>query len=294
MVVVHNGEIVAERYAAGFDQQTPQLGWSLAKGITNALVGIAIGQGKLSLVENALLPEWREPDNARAAITVGNLLQMMSGLDFKEDYDSPLSDVRRMLFLEFDAAAFAASRDLIHRPGTVWRYSGADLVILNRVLRLRYSAGDIDYLDMPNRELFQPLGMTTALLELDPSGTFMGSSFAYASARDWARLGMLYLQDGVWNGRQVLPQGWVRYSTTPTVASGGVYGAHLWRTIPSVDSCSSSTLPEDAFFMLGFDGQMIAVVPSYRLVAVRLGLTRPQAAFCPVAFMRDILNAISP
>jgi len=290
VVVVHHGRIVAERYSDGIGITTPQLGWSLAKVVTNALAGVAVRQGRLSLYDRALLAEWRGANDPRGEISVGDLLQMRSGLAFHEDYASPISDVRRMLFIEESAAGFAASKSAAFAPGTHWQNSGGDANILSWVIRQRYDP--TEYRDLPQRELFGPLGMTTAVMERDPSGTYVGSSFVYASARDWARLGLLYLRDGVWNGRQILPRGWVRFSVTPTRVSGGEFGADIWRHLPGTEA-ESSGLPADAFFMLGFDGQLIAVVPSRDLVVVRLGLSRPQEAFQPSELLATVLAAFT-
>lgn len=292
VVVVHHGRLVAERYAHGFGPDTPQLGWSLAKVVTNALAGIAVKHGKLSIYDRALLPEWRGADDPRGGISVGDLLQMRSGLAFHENYSSPISDVRRMLFIEEDSARFASSKASAFAPGTHWQNSGGDANILSRVLRHRYDR--TEYQDMPRRELFGPLGMTTAVMERDPSGTYVGSSFVYASARDWAKLGLLYLRDGVWKGQQILPRGWVRFSVTPTSVSGGEFGADIWRHIPGAGTASRNSLPGDAYYMLGFDGQLVAVIPSRDLVVVRLGLTRPQEAFDPVDLLSRILSAAQP
>jgi len=292
IVVVHRSRIVAERYAPGFGPGTPQLGWSLAKVVTNALAGIAVKQGRLALYDRALLPEWRGTDDPRGGISVGDLLQMRSGLAFQEDYASPVSDVRRMLFIEENSAAFAASKASAFAPGTHWQNSGGDANILSWVIRQRYNVRE--YEDMPRRELFGPLGMTTAVMEHDPSGTFVGSSFVYASARDWAKLGLLYLRDGVWKGRQILPRGWVRFSVTPTSVSGGEFGAEIWRHIPGTNTESHNSLPADAYYMLGYDGQLVAVIPSRDLVVVRLGLTRPQDAFHPASLLSSMISAAEP
>lgn len=204
----------------------------MTKSVTNALVGILIGQRRLSLDATRLLPEWRASGDPRGAIAIDHLLRMSSGLRFDEVMASPRSDVMRMLFQRGDAAGFAAAKPLAHAPGTRWQYSSATTNILARVMRHALQ-DDEAYLAFPRRALFEPIGMASAVMETDAAGTFIGSSYMHATARDWARFGQLYLQDGVWAGTRVLPDGWVAYTTTPALADdAGRYGAHVWLHVP--------------------------------------------------------------
>jgi len=273
LVVVHGGRIVAERYAPGFDADMPLLGWSMAKAAINALVGLRVKDGALTLDDDRLMPEWRASDDPRGAITLNELMHMTSGLAFQENYDSDLADVAQMLFVQRNAAGFAASKPLAHKPGTTWSYSSGTTNIIAGVLRQTF-ADERDYLRFPRMRLFGPLGMRSAVFEPDAAGTFVGSSFLYASARDWARLGLLFLRDGVWLGERLLPAGWLAYSLTPTKLSPeDQYGAQMWLKLPKSPGLGEPPMPEDAYYMVGYNGQAVAMVPSRDLVVVRLGLT---------------------
>ncbi|MFZ0397659.1 MAG: serine hydrolase [Methyloceanibacter sp.] len=273
LVVVYQGRIVAERYAPGFDAGMPLLGWSLSKAALNALVGERVADGKLALGDRALLPEWQGSEDPRRDITLDELLRMTSGLAFDEAYSNFSSDITQMLFVQGDMAAFAASKPLIHPPGTVWHYSGGTSLILSRLLRNSFQS-ERDYLRFPRERLFDPLAMRSAVIEADDSGTIVAASFMYASARDWARLGLLFQQDGTWQGRRLLPEGWVAYTLTPaSAAPDGRYGAHMWLKIPEARDLGEPPMLEESYYMLGYDQQVIAVIPSRELVLVRLGLS---------------------
>ena len=294
MIVVLNGRIIAERYSPEFSSDSALAGWSMAKSVVNALVGIAVREGKLSLQDRALLPEWRGKGDQRANITLDMLLRMTDGLDFSENYSNPLDDVTNMLLGVGNASGYAIHKRLAASPGQRWSYSSGTTNILAKVLRYAYRGSDWDYLTVPRTELFDRLGMYNAIIEPDASGTFVGSSFMYATARDWARLGCLYLQDGVWNGNRILPEGWVAYSTTPTPQSAnGEYGAHFWLKINRRSEESKAiALPKNAYFSLGYEGQLLAVVPSHNLVIVRLGLTTRSEAWSHAAFVFQVLRAL--
>jgi len=293
MLVVQDGRIVAERYAPGFGEMTRFSGWSMTKSVLGGLVGVLVGEGRLSLRDVELMPAWRRPD-PRASIALEDLLRMRSGLEFSEEYADLTSDVIEMLFNQDDAAAYAASRPLIAVPGTEWSYSSGTTNILSAIVRRR--VGDADYPSWPRRALFAPLGMHSALMEPDASGTFVASSFMLATARDWARFGQLYLQDGVWDGRRILPEGWVSFSTTPTPQSpGGIYGAHWWLGLkPELGggSAAAARLPRDTFFAVGHEAQVLTVIPSLRLVVVRLGLSIYLDAWNHAAFLSELLEAV--
>ncbi|MEZ5874313.1 MAG: serine hydrolase [Hyphomicrobiales bacterium] len=291
LVVVHGGRIVAERYASGFDDAMPLIGWSMTKTLVNALVGLRVKDGTLALEDDALLPEWRSADDPRRAITLNELMRMTSGLQFDEDYSNNLSDVAQMLYVHGNAARFAASKPVVHPPGTDWHYSSGTTNILAAILRETF-ADEHGYLRFPRERLFAPLGMKSAVLEPDAAGTFMGSSFFYASARDWARLGLLFLRDGVWQGTRLLPEGWVAYSLTPTPQSpDGQYGAQVWLKLEGSSGLGEPPMPEDGFYMLGYDAQIVAMVPSRDLVIVRLGLTPEDGDWDNARDLAPLLNA---
>jgi hypothetical protein len=298
VVVVHDGRIIAERYAPGFSAEMPLLGWSLTKSVTGALVGILVRDGKLALEQPAPVTEWHRPGDARAAITLAQLLHMTSGLAFAENYESPVSDVVTMLFGMHDMAAYAAASPLAAAPGTTWKYSTGTTNILARVVQ--EAAGDSleTRQAFPRRALFDRLGMTSAVIEVDGTGTFAGSSFMYASARDWARFGLLYLNDGVWRGERILPPGWVKRSlarATPNADAG--FGAHLWNEVPKPffrASGARPALPADAFHMAGHEGQLVSIIPSHRLVVVRLGLARAPYVWDHEQFLATLLRAVTP
>lgn len=292
VVVVVDDRIVAERYAPGIDRDTPLPGWSAAKSIFNALTGILVASGTLDLDEAGLFERWS--GDRRREVTVAQLLRMTSGIDFDEDYANPWSDAMRMLFRSDSAADAALTHPLRHAPGTSFSYTGASTNLLSRLIRDRIG-DDQAYHRFPYEALFTPIGMQVAVLETDAAGTFVGSSFALASARGWARLGLLYLHDGVWAGRRILPRGWVRASTREGPAqSGAGYGAHFWLRVPDSLHGSGQTqiAAADAYHAAGFDGQLVTVVPSRRLVLVRLGLSRGDAGWDHVGFTNAVLAAL--
>lgn len=276
VLVIQDGVILAEDYAEGFNSIIPMQSWSMAKSVTQAMAAIAIDQGLLALTDNALMPDWAE-DDPRASITVADLLHMADGLDFVEDYGDPKSDVTRMLFGSRNMGRAAAKAPLAHEPGTHWAYSSGTTNILSDVLRRAIEESGQDYHSWTYKNLFAPIGMHSPVFETDAGGTFIGSSYLYASPRDWARLGQLYLDDGLWDGRRVLPEGTVDYATTPALPdSAPFYGAQWWLNQPMPDGQQRLPgLPDTAYFMGGHEGQHVIVIPSKNAVIVRLGMTRP-------------------
>ena len=291
IVVVQDGRVIAERYAPGFTHETPLNGWSMTKSVLGALIGTLVGEGKLALSDTSLLAEWRSPGDPRAAISLEDLLRMRSGLAFTEKYSDPLSDVTRMLFDGPDAGGFAAARPLAYPPGTHWQYASGTTNILSLIARR--ALGEESYPSWPRRALFDPLGMSSAIFEQDASGTFVGSSFLFATARDWARFGLLHAQDGVWDDRRLLPEGWVKLMTTPTPqARKGRYGAHWWLKLTKElggETREAQALPPDAFHALGHEGQCLTVIPSRGLAVVRLGLSIDITAWNHAAFLSSLL-----
>ena len=297
VVVLRDGRIVAERYALGFSADTAMLGWSMTKSVTAALIGILVQQNKLALERNGLLPQWTGAGDPRTGITLDNLLRMTSGLRFTEDHGDPLEDVALMLFTRADAAAYAIDKPLDFAPGTHWSYSSGSSNVLSAIMRQALGGNPQEYLSFPRRALFDRIGMRHAVLETDSSQTFVASSYMYASARDWARFGQLLLQDGVWRGERLLPSGWVRYMSTLTPQSKRRdFGAHLWVKVPPpFDSIEQPRpqVPRDAFHAVGFEGQFVSVIPSRRMVVVRLGLSRGNHVWDHDAFLERLIAAVS-
>lgn len=291
IVVVHSGRVVAERYAPGFGPDTPLPGWSMTKSVLSALVGVVAHQHDVSLDASVPIAEWQGPGDPRASISWRHLLNMSSGLRFDEELANPLADATRMLLAERDMAAFAARKDLLATPGTRWQYSSGSSNIVS--LALRNLLGEEEYRGFPRRALFDRIGMSSALIESDASGTLVGSSFMYATARDWARFGMLYLRNGIWNGERILPEGWVGFTTTPAPAdTREAYGAHFWLSVPDEYNAGSVRLPPDAFHAVGHEGQFVTVIPSRDVVVVRLGRTRYAHAWDHGVFVQTVLRTV--
>ncbi len=294
VVVVHRGRLIAERYAAGYDTTMALPGWSMSKTLTNALIGIRMHQGKLDLQAPLRTAPWPATD-PRRALRLHHLLTMTPGLAWNEGYEDPASDVLRMLFTSKDHAEVQTALNLEHEPGSSWRYSSGVTNLLCRELR-RTFADDADYWAFPERELFAPLHMHHAVLETDPSGTFVGSSYGFATARDWARLGLLYAQDGVFAGKRILPEGWVSASAAASPASRGRFGRHLWLNAdPDGDGPQPrmwADLPENLMHMDGHEGQYVIVLPTEQLVIVRLGCTKA-GGFDLHGLIRAVLRACS-
>ncbi|MDZ7629017.1 MAG: serine hydrolase [Parvularculaceae bacterium] len=275
ILVVKDGAIIAERYADGFSAATPFLSWSMAKSVTATMVGAAVHHGFVDLNARAPVPEWAG-DTKRAAVSWTDLLQMQSGLAFSEVYDDPTSDASQMLFRARDAGAVAAKQQLLHPPGSYWSYSSGTTNLIQRTLRETLEANDTGYHTFAHDMIFTPLGMASAVLEPDASGAFIGSSFMYATARDWAKLGQLYLDDGVVDGERLLPEGWSIYVSSPASASDGFYGAQFWLNRPGKEERPKYIpgVPDDAYLMAGHEGQYVLIVPDKRLVIIRTGMTR--------------------
>ncbi len=290
IVAVYEGEIIGETYADGFDHNSRLMGWSMTKSVMNALIGILVMEGKLTLDAPAPILAWQQ-DN-RKNITLNHLLQANSGLSWSESYFIPTSDFHNMFIRSDDKAAYAISRKLKYNPNEHFEYSSGTANILSHIIR--QTVKDENYFRFPYEKLFYKLGMNTAILEPDASGTFVGSSYGFASARDWARFGLLYLNDGEYNGERILPEGWVHYTTKPAPnTTKGEYGAQWWLNRGSVGNDGIRKYPElpaDAFWADGFEEQFVMVIPSKRLVLVRLGVSHHGFDFTSLA--TEILKAL--
>ena len=269
VVVLKDGQLVGERYAAGFSEATPQLGWSMAKSVTNLLVGRYALDGRVTVEDAALRPEWTD---GRSSITVDQLMRMTSGLTWDETYALG-TPITQMLYAQDDMAAFAASQPLAHQPGSYQQYSSGSTNILCAVLTELPDVADADF---PRRDLFARLGLASATWEVDGAGNPVCSSYLWATPREWATLGQLALQDGVWGEDRLLPEGWMAQSTTATPVARSEeqgYAAGWWVNRQANGELVAPGLPEDAYWAQGHDGQRLYVVPSQGLVVVRLGFT---------------------
>lgn len=291
VVVLYEGRIVAERYAEGFDENTLLIGWSMTKSLTNAVVGLLVHEGKLKLHEPAPVSGWQ--DDARNKITLHHLLQASSGLEWVEDYGNP-GYATNMLFKKKDAGLYAAQNPAAHEPGTFFQYSSGTSNIVSWIIREALS--DSVYYTFPYERIFYKAGMYSLIIEPDAGGTFVGSSFSFATTRDWARFGLLYLQDGVWNGERILPEGWVQYTTTPAPAAPqGKYGAHFWLNAGDPGNPEDRlypSAPQDMYWADGFEGQNVFVIPSKKLVVVKLSLTHGNY-MDDDKFLAEVIDAVS-
>ena len=269
VVVVRGGRIVAERYADGFGPGTRQLGWSMTKSVTNLLVGRLVAEGALGVDDDQLRDSWTD---GRSAITVDELMRMTSGLSWDETYALG-TPITRMLYLEPDMGAYVASRPLAHEPGTYLQYSSGSTTLLCDILLDRTGTDA----SLPAQQLFDPLGLSSFVVEPDGAGTPVCSSYGWATPRDWAAIGQFALQDGVVDGQRLLPSGWMQLSTDVTDAKeteeDQAYGAGWWLNQKPDGSPYDDRMPADTYEALGHDGQSMAVIPSEDLVVLRMGFT---------------------
>jgi hypothetical protein len=284
-MVLHKGVPVSEAYKPQFNRKTRFLSWSMAKSFINAMVGILVKQGKMDIQKPAAVDEWNKDE--RSKITLNNLMQMQSGLKWNEDYGNR-SDVTLMLHFESDMGHFAYEKPKAVPPGTKWYYSSGTTNIVSYLIRKQFNS-DSAYYVFASDQLFNKIGSPDAVFEVDPSGTRVGSSYLYATARDYARFGLLFENDGVFNGERILPEGWVKYSTSEASASKGLYGAFFWlnrsKALPSA--------PQDMFACDGHDGQHIYILPSQELVVVVLGFSpRSKGGMDTDRLLKDILGTL--
>lgn len=265
VIVIYKDQIIAEKYSDGFNKFSRILGWSMTKSITGTLFGILQKQGKIDITKPAPIAEWA--NDKRAKITINDLLHMNSGLEWEEDYGK-ISDVTKMLFEDVNMAKSQLKKPAAYRPNTHWNYSSGTTNLLSGILRKQFKSHQ-KYLNYWYTNLLDKIGMKSAIIETDMAGNYVGSSYGWATTRDWAKFGLLYLHRGNWNGEQLFDRSWSRYVSTPTNTSKGNYGAQFWlnagRKFPDV--------PRNMFYASGFQGQMVAIFPSQDLVIVRMGLT---------------------
>jgi len=274
--VTWKGRLIGERYAQGITAQTPLESWSMGKSVTATFLGILMKQGVYTLEQPAPIPEWQSPGDPRAKIRIVDLVHMASGLRIRApqdpDFDPKLGYADHVYLYTGSGNMFhyAATRPLQWPPGAVGRYHNTDPVLVNYLVRLAVEKRGEEYLSFPQRALFDKIGIRTMIIETDVEGNFLTQGYDYGSARDWARLGNLYLQDGVWNGERILPEGFVKFVSTvaPAWAADNrhTYGGFFW-----INNDLRFPLPKDAYFMAGAGGQMTIIIPSHDLVVVRMG-----------------------
>ena len=282
-VVTWRGRLIAERYGEGISAGTPLEGWSMGKSLAATLFGILVNEGVYDLNDPAPIPEWQTPGDQRAQIRIADLLHMSSGLRIKApqdpDYDpaGPYPDHVYLYTGGVDSFHYAATRPLQWPPNTVGRYRNTDPVLISYLIRLAVEKRGEEYLSFPQRALFDKLGVRSMVIETDPFGNFLGQGYELGSGRDWARLGNLYLQNGVWNGERILPEGYAKFVSTlaPAWAADGrpIYGAFFW-----LNGDGRFPVPRDAYYMAGAGGQTTLIIPSHDLVVVRLGHFRGATA----------------
>jgi len=274
IVAVHRGRIIAERYAPGWGPYTPQISWSMGKSIAATLIGVLVQQGRLRLDQPAPVPAWQGARDPRRSIKVADLLRMSSGLDFDNFGLNPESSYNaanehfRIYFDAVDVFAHSVNQPLRFEPGSVWRYRNSDPLTLMALARASVESSGEDWLSFPQRELFDRIGARSFVLETDAWGNFIITGFDYGGTRDWARLGLLYLWNGVWQGTRILPPDWAEFVSSPAPGDpsrgyGGLFWLNRGGAMPR--------LPADAYWMAGYMGQTTMIVPSRDLVVVRHG-----------------------
>ena len=264
LLVLYKDSLIVEKYAKGHDENTRIIGWSMTKSMMNTLVGFLVKDGKLQLTDRNLFENWES--DQRTNIQLQQLMNMNSGLAWEEDY-TKVSDATKMLYLSEDVVNYASQPELQDPAGTTWYYSSGTTNLISGIIRRQF-ANTEEYYNFLHHRLFNTIGMNSAVVETDEAGNFIGSSYCYATARDWAKFGTLYLHDGVWNGERLLPEGWVEFTRTPARGSKGEYGAQWWL---NTDQQYFPNSPADLFYASGFQGQKVVVIPSKQLVIVRLG-----------------------
>lgn len=280
VLVLYKNQLIAERYAKGFTKDSRILGWSMTKSILSTVFGIMQYQGKLSVQDRAPILEWENDD--RKKITLHNLLQMNSGLAWDENYEK-ISDVTKMLFLEDDMTKMQQKQQLVNSPNFSWNYSSGTSNLLSGILRKKLG-NQQEYLDYWYRELIDKIGMNSMIVETDVKGHYVASSYAWATARDWAKFGLLYLHKGNWNGTQIFSPEWVDYITQPTPTSNNSYGAHFWLNAGN----KMKDVPSNMFYADGYQGQRVYILPDQEMVVVRLGLKN----YNENKFLKEIIQSI--
>ena len=282
VIVIYKDKIIAEGYDVGFNKNSRILGWSMTKSLTGTYFGILQKQGKLNIMNPAPIAEWKNDE--RKNITINDLLHMNSGLEWEENYNK-ISDVTQMLFQAEDMSRSQLEKPSKFKPNSHWCYSSGTTNLLSGILRKQFKTHQ-EYLDFWYSSLLDKIGMNSAIVETDMAGNFVGSSYGWATTRDWAKFGLLYLHKGNWNGEQLFDESWAKYVATPTNTSNGQYGAQFWLNAGGY----FPDVPREMFYCSGYQGQMVAIFPSNNLVIVRMGLSED---FDFNGFLRDVISTIN-
>lgn len=284
LLVLYKDKIIGEKYDSGFDKNSRILGWSMTKSLTATYFGILQKKGKIDIYKPAPITEWK--NDKRSKITINDLLHMNSGLEWEEKYDK-ICDATLMLFQAEDMAKVQREKPFTGKPNESWNYSSGTTNLLSGILRNQFKTQQ-EYLDFWYSSLIDKIGMDSMLVETDMAGNYVGSSYAWATTRDWGKFGLLYLHKGNWNGEQLFDESWAKYVATPTNTSNGRYGAHFWLNAGG----KYPDAPKDLYYASGFQGQKIFIIPSKDLVIVRFGLTEDEV-FDFNKLLKDILGSIS-
>ncbi|MFT5257035.1 MAG: hypothetical protein ACI9KF_000660 [Arenicella sp.] len=280
VVVIYKDQMILEKYADGFDKDSRILGWSMTKSLMSTVFGVLAHQNKIDIQNKAPIASWQK--DARKNITINNLLQMNSGLEWDENYDE-ISDATKMLFLERDMTKMQAEKPLQSKTNASWNYSSGTSNLLSGILRDQFKTHQ-EYLDFWYTDFIDKIGMNSMVVETDLAGNYVASSYAWATARDWAKFGLLYLHNGNWNGQELFTKKWVDYVTTPTPTSNGTYGAQFWLNAEK----QFKDVPKNMYFADGYQGQRVYVLPDEELVIVRFGLS----GFDENVFLKGVLESI--
>ena len=280
VLVVYKDQIVSEKYAEGFHKESKLLGWSMTKSLLSTVFGVMQTQGGINVFDKAPIDSWQKDE--RKNITINNLLQMNSGLEWDENY-SRISDATKMLFLDRDMTKMQENKPLVGTPNESWNYSSGTSNLLSGILRTYFKTHQ-EYLDFWYTNFIDKIGMNSMVLEADLSGNYVGSSYSWATARDWSKFGLLYLKNGNWNGEQLFTKEWVNYIRTPTRGSNGTYGAQFWLNAEN----DFKDVPKNMYYADGFQGQRVYVLPDQEMVIVRFGLKN----FDENTFLKGVIESI--
>ena len=284
VLVLYKDKIVAEKYDKNFDKNSKILGWSMTKSVTQAVFGILQKQKKIDIYQPAPIVEWKNDE--RKNITINDLLHMNSGLEWEEDY-TKICDATQMLFQATDMTQSQLLKPAKFKPNTHWNYSSGTTNLLSGILRNQFRTHQ-EYLDFWYAELIDKIGMHSMIIETDMTGNFVGSSYGWATTRDWSKFGLLYLHNGNWNGTQILDKSWVDYTRVPAKNSNGIYGAHFWLNAGG----RYPDAPRDLYSCNGFQGQKLFIIPSHDLVIVRMGLKGQEDGFDFNGLLKGIVGSI--